>query len=163
MSRVLVVYYSWSNGNTEKIAMKLAKKYNADLCGIDPVKPYAEDYDITVEEGKYEVEHHISRKIQPTLYDPKDYDVIAIGTPTWWYTMAPCVKTFLESNDFTDKKLILFMTNAGWPGTVLKDMETLVKPGTVISKKEIRFDSEGCDTMVTTCKELNEWIDNIQI
>lgn len=52
-----------------------------------------------------------------------DYDVIAIGTPTWWYTMAPAVLTFLTTNDFTGKTVIPFMTNGGWPGHVIKDME----------------------------------------
>lgn len=161
MSRVLVVYYSWANGNTEKIAMKLANHFNADLCGIDPVKPYPEDYETTVEIGKYETEHHVSREILPLQYNPEDYDVIAIGTPTWWYTMAPCVKTFLESYDFSNKKIILFMTNAGWPGTVIKDMKAKIKDAEIISESEILFDSQGCDKMITTCKELNEWIASI--
>ena len=27
--------------------------------------------------------------------NPKDYDVIAVGTPAWWYMMAPAGVTFL--------------------------------------------------------------------
>lgn len=34
-------------------------------------------------------------QIDPLSADISDYDVIAIGTPTWWYTMAPVVLTFL--------------------------------------------------------------------
>ena len=43
--------------------------------------------------------------------------------PTWWYTMAPAVLTFLTTNDFTGKTVIPFMTNGGWPGHVIKDMK----------------------------------------
>ena len=45
-----------------------------------------------------------------------DYDVIAMETPTWWYTMAPVVRTFLHTQDFSGKTVIPFMTNGGWPG-----------------------------------------------
>lgn len=44
-----------------------------------------------------------------------DYDVIAVGTPTGWYTMAPAVLTFLKGQDFKGKTVISFMTNGGWP------------------------------------------------
>ena len=42
-----------------------------------------------------------------------DYDVIVLGTPVWWYTFAPAVKTFLESNDFSQKTIFPFATNGG--------------------------------------------------
>lgn len=40
MSKTLVVYYSWLNGNTKKIAEKMAKELNADIARIDTAKPY---------------------------------------------------------------------------------------------------------------------------
>lgn len=52
-------------------------------------------------------------QINPISVNLADYDVIAIGTPTWWYTMAPAVLTFLTTNDFTGKTVIPFMTNGG--------------------------------------------------
>ena len=51
------------------------------------------------------------------------YDVIAVGTPTWWYTMAPAVKTFLHRNDFARKTVVPFMTNGGWLRHVIEDMK----------------------------------------
>lgn len=163
MSRVLVVYYSYSCGNTEKIAMKIAKAVNADICGINPRVPYPDDYETTVSEGKREVEEGIKREIQPISYDIKDYDTIVIGTPTWWYTMAPCVKTFLSENDFTGKIVIPFMTNAGWPGTVIEDMKKYLHGANVIHEKEILFDHGGGSEMVTSCKEVNAWINHLCI
>ena len=35
---MLVVYYTWSNGNTEKIAERLADAHGADLTGIKTVR-----------------------------------------------------------------------------------------------------------------------------
>ena len=35
---MLAVYYTWSNGNTEKIAEQLADAHGADLAGIKTVR-----------------------------------------------------------------------------------------------------------------------------
>lgn len=163
MSRVLVVYYSYANGNTEKIAMKVAESLQADICGIDPVVAYSDDYETTVKVGKEEVDNNITREIQPLKYDVNDYDVIVIGTPTWWYTMAPVVRTFLKENNFSNKVVIPFMTHAGWPGTVIKDMQSLCTGAKIMNPKEIQFDSEGGSQCVTTCKEINDWIKSIEV
>lgn len=40
MSRMLVVYYSWSNGNTKRIAEQLANRTGADIARIETVQPY---------------------------------------------------------------------------------------------------------------------------
>ncbi len=162
MSKVLVVYYSYSNGNTEKIALKLAHALNGDICAIIPQEAYSEDYEETVAIGKKEVDNHMLRSIQKMAKDINDYDVIAIGTPTWWYTMAPCVKTFLTENDFSNKKVIPFMTNAGWPGTVIKDMKDCLKGAEIIFPKEILFDSNGGSKMITSSEEINQWINSMQ-
>lgn len=41
MKKLLIVYYSWSNGNTEKIAKMLQKETGGDLLKIDTKTPYA--------------------------------------------------------------------------------------------------------------------------
>ena len=46
--------------------------------------------------------------------------MIAAGTPTWWYAMAPAVLTFLHSHDFAEKTVAPFMTNGGWQGYVIQ-------------------------------------------
>ena len=40
MKKMLVVYYSWSNGNTKRIAGQLANETGADLVRIETIKPY---------------------------------------------------------------------------------------------------------------------------
>ena len=39
--KTLVVYYSWSNGNTQKIAEQLRLATGADIARIETVKPKA--------------------------------------------------------------------------------------------------------------------------
>ena len=60
----------------------------------------------------------IRENILPELKENKDistYDIIFIGTPAWWYTMAPAVHTFLIQVIFQAKLLLhlLPMEEAG--------------------------------------------------
>ena len=41
------------------------------------------------------------------------YDVIFIGSPCWWATVAPPVATFLTSYDLAGKTVVPFMTHEG--------------------------------------------------
>lgn len=163
MSKMLVAYYSWSNGNTEKIAKELAKAKGADLVKIETVKPYEGSYNDVVSQGQREVESGYKPAIKPLGVNLSGYDVVAIGTPTWWYTMTPAVKTFLEDNDFSGKTVIPFMTNAGWPGHVIKDMTAAAKGSgaKVEHSMEIKFDSTGGAKQETSQKKVDEWIKSI--
>ncbi len=109
-----------------------------------------------------EVEAGFMPKINPLSVNISDYDVIAIGTPTWWYTMAPAVLTFLTTNDFSGKTIIPFMTNGGWPGHVIKDMKAKCKDADFMHEMEIQFDSMGKDHLETSEADITEWIEQIK-
>ena len=48
MKKMLIVYYSWSNGNTKRIAELLQEKTDADIVRIDTVEPYKGSYNEVV-------------------------------------------------------------------------------------------------------------------
>ena len=162
MSRMLVVYYSWSNGNTKRIAEQLARRTGADIARIETVQPYTGSYDEVVDQGQREVNEGYRPPIQPLGVNVADYDVIAVGTPTWWYTMAPAVLTFLEGKDFTGKTVIPFMTNGGWPGHVLRDMKKACRGAQFAREMEVKFDSQGGDHLETPQTELDAWMEQVK-
>lgn len=45
--------------------------------------------------------------------DIEAYDTIFLGFPIWWYVAPTIINTFLESYDFSGKKIILFATSGG--------------------------------------------------
>ena len=116
MKKLLIVYDSWSCGNTERIAKALQHAAGGDLWKLDTAEPYRGSYSEVVDQGQREVERGFEPELKPLGVDPAEYDCIAVGTPTWWYTMAPAVKTFLHQQHFSGKTVIPFMTNGGWPG-----------------------------------------------
>ncbi len=162
MKKVLIVYYSWSNGNTERIAQMLQKEIGGDIAKIDTLIPYEGSYDDVVNQGQEEVEHGYEPKLKPLGVNIADYDVIAVGTPTWWYTMAPAVRTFLHGNDFKGKTVIPFMTNGGWPGHVIKDMKAACGGADIACEMEIRFDSEGGSNLVTPPEQVFRWTQGVK-
>ena len=160
--KMLVAYYSWSNGNTEKIAEQLADACAADLARIETVEPYPEDYDQTVQQGQDEVNSGFEPEVEPLAYDPQDYDVIAVGTPTWWYTMAPAVKSFLAEHDWTGKTVVPFMTNGGWPGNVIDDMREAAAGAVAGPALEVQFDSTGGSRQETPQREVDAWVAQVK-
>lgn len=162
MKKLLIVYYSWSNGNTERIAKMLQSKVGGELAKIDTVQPYTGSYDDVVNQGQEEVNRGYEPEIKPLGVDISDYDVIAVGTPTWWYTMAPAVLTFLHGQDFTGKTVVPFMTNGGWPGHVIKDMKAACKGAEVTCEMQVQFDSTGGDRLETSEKQIEQWIQKVK-
>lgn len=65
MKKMLVVYYSWSNGNTKRIAEQLAAATNADIARIDTEQPYSGSHEEVVEQGQREVEAGFMPQIKP--------------------------------------------------------------------------------------------------
>lgn len=167
MKKMLIVYYTWSNGNTERIAKMLQEETGGDPVRIDTVVPYTGSYDDVVNQGQDEVQRGYEPEIKLLMQVPEkevldNYDVIAVGTPTWWYTMAPAVRTFLHQNDFSGKTVIPFMTNGGWPGHVMKDMQKVCKGATVCCGMQVQFDSTGGSQLQTPIAEIEAWTKEVK-
>lgn len=162
MKKLLIVYYSWSNGNTERIAKLLHDVTGGDLLKIDTAVPYSGSYDDVVAQGQREVDRGYEPELKPITVSLSDYDVIALGTPTWWYTMAPAMKTFLHQQDFTGKTVVPFMTNGGWPGHVIRDMKKACTGAKSACELEVQFDSTGGDRLETPEKAIRAWADQVK-
>ena len=164
--KTLTVYFSFTTGNTKRIAEKVHSAVGGDIIRLETVKPYPKDYSKAVSQGEDEVKRSFKPELKPLGVDLSNYDRIIIGTPTWWYHMSPAVLSFLSGNDFTGKTIVPFMTNAGWPGTVIEDMTTIAeKQGAKVENgHEFRFsaDERHYDHMETSEKELNDWVNSLK-
>lgn len=157
--KMLIAYYSISNGNTRRVAEQLQKATGADMIRIETRKPYTGSYEEIVEQGQREVNRGYEPELLPLELDPADYDVIAVGTPTWWYTMAPAVLTFLKSLSWEGKTVIPFQTHGGWPGHVIKDMKKFCKGADFAHEMKVQFDSTGSAELVTPQSKIDEWLE----
>ena len=157
MSRKAIVYYSYSN-NTKKIVDEIIKSVKADVYEIKPVIPYPDDYELLVEQEEHKQGKEEVVEIEDLKINLKDYDTIILGTPVWWYTMAPPVRSFLKNNDLSGKTIIPFITNGGWIGTTLEDINKLTKGAHVKNEIDIVFEDSNIKTSLVG---LTDWIDSI--
>ena len=160
--KMLIVYYSLSNGNTRAIARQLQAATGADLAEIETAEPYTGSYDDIVRQGQEEVNSGYLPALRPLAHRVEDYDVIAVGSPTWWYTIAPAVRSFLTEHDWKGKTVIPFQTHAGWPGHFMQDIRTCCPGAVIAGALSVRFDSDGGTQMMTCQAELNRWFELVK-
>lgn len=116
MSKKLVAYFS-ASGVTAKVADMLADAVGADIYEIRPEIPYTKaDLNWMDKKSRSTIEMN-DKTIRPAIADTNakidQYDTIFLGFPIWWYVAPTIINTFLESYDFSSKKIILFATSGG--------------------------------------------------
>ena len=131
-------------GNTEKAAKMIADMTGADLFKIEQKIPYAADYNTCIAQAKEDKQTGKRPEILNLPQDIDQYDEIYLGYPNYWGTMPMAVYTFLESYDFTGKKIHPFCTHEG---SGLSNTESDIKKsakGAVI-EKGIAIHGSGVD------------------
>lgn len=111
-TKVLVAYFSHS-GNTREVARQISEATGGDLFEIVPATPYPTEYRAVVDQGKKEIEAGVRPALKNPVGDLSQYDVIFVGSPCWWGTVAPPVATFLAAYDWSGKTVAPFMTHGG--------------------------------------------------
>lgn len=153
--KVLVAYYSLS-GNTKAVAEKIQRLTGGDIFEITPKTPYPKEYNVVVEQASKEK----ARDFFPELADNgnvKDYDIVFVGTPVWWYTMAGPVKTFLRENDFTGKIIVPFCTHGGGgESTTYIDMQKLA-PHAKVLQGYISYENSAKEN------DIKNWITGLKL
>ena len=156
MSKKLVAFFSVS-GTTKKAAEMIAAETKADLLEIEPKIPYTKaDLDWMNKKSRSTVEMS-DKKYRPEIVakemDMSSYDEIFLGFPIWWYVAPTIINTFLESYDFSGKKIVLFATSGGSGfGNTVKELQTSA-PDAVIT--EGRLLNRG------TKQEISEWVSSL--
>lgn len=112
--KTLVAYFSYS-GDTERAAKVIAETVGADLFRIEPKIPYSVNYNACVNVAQEEKRKNIRPAMKNLLTQNKldEYDTIFIGYPIWWYDGPMIIYTFLESLDFSGKKIVPFALSGG--------------------------------------------------
>lgn len=154
--KTLILYYSYG-GNTRKIAQMIQQEIGGDLAEIKTVKPYTGSYDTIVNQGQDEVQSGYMPPLKNLQVDLSSYDRIVLGSPVWWYTFAPAMKSFLHNNDLSGKIIYPYATNGGWIGHTFKDFESDCKGAKVQKGLNIRFDEKQ---LLTSEKEIKKWINS---
>ena len=156
MGKKLVAYFS-ASGTTRKVAEMIATAAEADLYEIVPKQPYSKaDLNWMDKKSRSSVEMS-DKKFRPEITDTDAqidrYDEIILGFPIWWYVAPTIINTFLESYDFTGKKIVLFATSGGSGfGNTVSELKPSAPNAVIV---------EGKVFNKTTKEEIAEWVKGI--
>lgn len=155
--KILTAYYS-RTGSTERIAGIIHRHLGGKLHKIIPENPYPKSYQATVDQAKDEIKRGFKPPLSNPLTSVSGFDLIFIGSPNWWSTVAPPVATFLLIHDLYGKAIAPFCTHGGGGiGHILKDIIELC-PNANILKPFIVYGRGGNTINV----EMAAWLDAIK-
>lgn len=151
--KILIIYYSLSS-HTRQVAESIQNFVGGELASIRTKERYPDDNDALTEQGHREVNAGILPELNDFPVDISVYDTVFLGSPVWWYSVAPAMKSFLRRHRFDGKIVCPFVTNEGWPGHALQDLAAEVQYGFVKTGLNVRF---AGDLLVTKDAQIRNW------
>ena len=136
----LIIYFSRADenyavgyvdkGNTEYVAEYVRDLTNADMFKVEPLVPYAKDYQTCIKEAKERIGN---APIKEEIGDISSYEVIYIMSPIYWGTYSPEVETAIKNLDFTGKTIRVITTHEGSGlANVVSDVKSICKGANVL-------------------------------
>lgn len=136
----LIIYFSRADenysvgytdkGNTEIVAEYVKDLTNADIFKVEPLVPYAKDYQTRIKEAKERIGN---APIKETINDISNYEVIYIMSPIYWGTYAPELETAIKDLNFTGKTIRVITTHEGSGlGNVVNDLKRICKGAIIL-------------------------------
>ena len=151
-SKKLVAFFS-ASGVTKALAERLAHAVGADLFEIAPETPYTQadlDWMDANSRSTVEMKDPASRPAMAAAAQGMGaYDEVFIGFPIWWYVAPRIVETFLESSDFSGKKIALFATSGtSGMGKTMEELKPLAPAAKWVGEK--RFEASAPEAELAT-------------
>lgn len=153
----LIVYYSL-DGSTDFVAKIIAKKTEANLLRLKPIKDLNPKSMFKVFWGGKQVLTKTKPELEPFYKNPNNYDLIFIGTPCWAFTYAPALASFFEKNKIENKKVALYCCHGGNPKDTIEKMKKQLPNNEFISEKLFQ---EPIKNQKKGQQEAEEWINQI--
>lgn len=123
----IVVVHS-RTGNTALMGRLISEEMNSDYIRLD-VPEGSQDSVLSVPNRNEDME------ITPKKIDLSEYELAFLGSPIWFMHPTAFIYSFIKSNDFTSKKVVLFYTyGGGLAKNAIEEWRGLVRQsgGTVI-------------------------------
>lgn len=134
--RILVVFYS-RTGTTRKVAEAIANQLGCEMEEIFDTKKREGFLGYLV--SGWDAAREKLTVLKEIKKDPKEYDLVIIGTPVWFFNIATPIRTYIVQNKDRLKDVAFFVTYGGSGGKgVLEKMAQLSgkRPVALLSLRE---------------------------
>ena len=135
MMKKSVAFYSLE-GNTKFIAACIARAIDADLLELKVKKSLEKGSFMRFFWGGKQVFMREKPELYPLDKDPKDYDMIFIGTPVWAFTYSAPLNTFFHQANLRNKKIALFCSHSGGMKNTLNDMSKALSGNEIVGSMD---------------------------
>lgn len=138
-SRYLVLYASRS-GNTERVAQLIQNTLDCDILEVEPQTPYDDNYNSMLQRSQEElaaIHQGNYPPIKTSVENFDDYDIVFVGYPIWYSSMATPMQTFLHehADKLAGKRIALFATSgSSGISTSVSEARSLCPETTVIDR-----------------------------
>lgn len=160
--RYLVLFASRS-GNTERMANEIRKQLDCDILEVEPEVAYDNDYNAMLERSQKElaaIRQGNYHPIKTTMEKFDDYDIVFVGYPIWYGSMATPMQTFLHSHasKLAGKRIALFATSgSSGISTSVNEARSLCPDATIIEETLLLTSS----TLSQMATRVPAWLEEI--
>lgn len=151
---ILTLYFSRS-GHTRKVAEIIHQAAGGELAEIRTARTYSSSYAWAIVQGGLEKWKNEHPKLLPLAVSPEEYDVIFLGTPVWWFTITPAMKSFLAAHELAGKRIYPFITSGGQPKDSFKDLEAACQKARVGEGFHVYFKG---NSMKAYPEDIQDWV-----
>lgn len=156
MKKILIAYYSHS-GNTAKIAKQIQKHTGGDIFEIKTKDEYPSKYNDLLNQAKKEISDGYKPALISKVTNIEDYDIIFVGSPNWWSTIAPAVASFLSEYGFSGKTIVPFCTHGGGGVSRCFDDMKKLRPDAKFSEGKGFYQSDASEN------EISDWLKKLNL
>lgn len=155
--RNLVTYYT-RTGNAKFMAETIAAELGADIEEVIEMKN--RQGKLAFLSAGRDAMGGKKTEIAQTKRTPADYDLVIIGQPVWAGNPTPAIRTYLNKNDLSGKKVALFFSDSNL-GQAVEKTKALMPNSTFVS--ELALPAKELGNKEETKKKIAEWCDTLKI
>lgn len=100
-------------GSTHYVASVISEATGGDLFEIKTTHTYPGTHKALIDAAKKEIDSSARPRLATHISNLKDYAVVFVGFPNWWYDMPMPLYSFFDEYDFSGKTVIPFCTHGG--------------------------------------------------
>ncbi len=155
--KTLIAFYSLT-GNTKKIAAAIAEATAGEVLEIKlkkeiPTKGFWKYF-----WGGRQAMIKELPELLPFDKNPKNYDLIFLGTPVWGSNFASAIRSFLAKEKLRHKKIALFCAHGGDdPGKIFANLEKELASNEIIGKIDFKMDQISEAQLAENLRKAGEW------
>lgn len=160
--RYLVLYASRTN-NTERVAQLIQTTLDCDMLKVEPETAYDNDYNAMLERSQEElaaIRQGNYPPVKTSMENFDDYDIVFVGYPIWYSSMATPMQTFLHEHaaKLAGKRIALFATSgSSGISTSVSEARSLCPDATIIDRT-LLLTSSSLSQMAT---RVPSWLEEI--